>query len=156
MSGTTTLDIHGHSWAEAIETFIEFCNSALLQTDGRSGVTLDVMHGYGSTGTGGVLRSRLRGFLERNNDCIEFRTGEAADANPGHTLVTLLKMLPDTSELLAEQIWEYCTSAKSMSKITGAFRRHGQPKVSQALRTLEKQNRLLVVHNNAHKLFRAR
>ena len=49
--------------------------------------SLDVVHGYGSTGEGGVIRGRLRGFLERHNDCLEFRPGENVDGNQGHTIV---------------------------------------------------------------------
>ena len=60
-----TLDLHGLTWTEAQAAFIDFYNGAVRQASGNAGSRLDVVHGYGSTGTGGVLRTRLRGFLER-------------------------------------------------------------------------------------------
>lgn len=59
-----TIDLHGLTWTEAQAAFIEFYNGAVRQAGGKAG-SLNVVHGYGSTGTGGVLRTRLRGFLER-------------------------------------------------------------------------------------------
>ena len=58
------LDLHGLTWAEAEASFIEFYNQTVRQAD-KDAVRLDVVHGYGSTGTGGVLLTRLRGFLGR-------------------------------------------------------------------------------------------
>ena len=47
--------------------------------------------------------------------------------------------------MLAEQVWDYCQIPKSRGKIMGRFRRHGQPKIKQAIRSLEKQSRLRTV-----------
>ena len=89
-SNLRILDLHGLTWAEAEASFIEFYNQKLRQA-GKDAVGLGVVHGYGSTGTGGVLLTRLRGFLGRYESCSDFQTGEKVDGNPGHTIVVPLK-----------------------------------------------------------------
>ena len=61
--GTRELDLRGRTWSEAIKEFISFYNHALETTDDSHGVQLTIIHGYGSTGEGGAIRKRLRGFL---------------------------------------------------------------------------------------------
>ncbi len=138
-----TLDLHGKTWAEALAEFREFYNAAVLAVDGGGGA-LEVVHGYGSTGTGGRLRTSLRTYLERQRRAglLTYQTGEAADGNPGHTLVTGLEPLPPAGADLAEAIGEYCARPQTSRKILNAFRRHGDPQVRQALRELESQKRL--------------
>ncbi len=140
--GTSEIDLHGRTWLEAQEEFIAFYNHVLEESDGASGVQLSVIHGYGSTGEGGILRKRLRGFLERFADHLEFVPGEELDGNSGHTVVAPLQRLPDRDGLLADEIWSYCERPRSKSKVIGKFRRNGAPKVIQAVRSLEKQGRL--------------
>ena len=101
------------------------------------------------------FRSRLRGFLQRHENCLEFRLGEKVDGNQGHTIVIPMKVLPDTRDLLIEQVWEFCATPKTPSKITGKFRRHGDREVLQAIRILEQQRRLEVTQKGSHKLYRA-
>ncbi len=151
MSDTNTLDLHGQTWLEALETFLEFYNNTIQRADNKPVATLEVVHGYGSTGEGGVLRSRLRGFLQRHEDYLQFRL----DGNPGHTMVIPLKLLPDTKNMLAEKVWDYCANAKSLSKITGRFRRSGHPEVMDAIRTLELQRRLKAVQKGTLKLYKS-
>lgn len=151
MPDNRTLDLHGLIWDEALAAFVAFYNDARRQSGGK----LDVVHGYGSTGTGGVLRQRLRAFLQKNNDRLEFFPGEQVDGNPGHTVIVPLKPLPSASDTLAEQVWSYCASPKSLEKITGEFRKFGQPEVLRAVRELEGQRRLRTVVKGAHKLYQA-
>lgn len=139
-----TIDLHGKTWTEAQAEFLDFYNRTVA-VPGRAPQPVDVVHGYGSTGSGGVLRRRLRAFLVRYPHCLEFKPGEDIDNNPGHTLVFPLKRLPDTGGLLAEQIWEYCDNPRTIGKITGRFRRFGDPQVKQAVRTLQRQGRLAPV-----------
>lgn len=138
---TRELDLHGHTWSEAKAEFIDFYNDALEQAGYVTGIQLTVIHGYGSTGEGGVLRKRLRGLLCRLEGRLEFTPGEEVDGNMGCTVVTPLKPIPE-DDLLTEEIWDYCKRPRVRSKITGRFRRHGHPKVVQAIRLLEKQGRL--------------
>ena len=102
-----------------------------------------------------MLRQRLRGFLAKYPQCLEFKPGEDVDGNPGHTLVLPLRKLPDTGGLLAEHIWEYCENPRTVSKIAGRFRRFGDAQVQQAIRTLEKQGRLRQVSKGRLKEYAA-
>ena len=137
----SSIDLHGKTWAEAIAEFVSSYNQAVAAA-GASSPVLEVVHGYGSTGVGGALRTRLRGFLARHSSCLQFQPGEDVDGNPGHTLVTAIKRLPDGGGMLAEQVAAYCETPKTVRKITGRFRRHGDPQVQQAIRGLVKQGRL--------------
>ena len=150
----STIDLHGKTWTEALAEFLDSYNRVARTAD-ASASTLDVVHGYGSTGSGGVLRQRLRGFLAKYPQCLEFKPGEDVDSNPGHTLVLPLRKLPDTGGLLAEHIWEYCENPRTVSKIAGRFRRFGDPQVQQTIRTLEKQGRLRQVSKGRLKEYAA-
>jgi hypothetical protein len=149
-----TLDLHGLTWAEAQVSFIEIYNRTLCQA-GKNAVRLDVVHGYGSTGTGGVLRTRLRGFLGRYEACLDFQIGEKVDSNPGHTIVVPLKPLPSLLDQLSQDIWDFCDLPRSQNKIIGKFRRHGQMAVLSTIKTLEKQKRLRPSNQGTHKFYQA-
>lgn len=135
------LDLHGKTWAEALEEFVDAYNRA-VQPGGHACRTLRVIHGYGSTGNGGVLRTRFRRFLESHQERLEFTTGERIGLNPGYTVVTPKYPLPGADAALSELVWEYCEQPKTLSKIAGQFRRYGNPRVQQAVRSLEGQKRL--------------
>jgi hypothetical protein len=135
------LDLHGKTWPEALEEFVEAYNKA-VQPGGRACRTLRVIHGYGSAGGPGILRARFRKFLEKHNTRLEFTPGEKADGNPGHTVVKPIYSLPGADAALSELVWEYCEQPKTLSKIAGQFRRYGAPRVRQAVRSLESQKRL--------------
>jgi hypothetical protein len=135
MNNNRIVDLHGMTWLEALPAFIEFYNNAVARGDKAR---LEIIHGYGSTGEGGVLRKRLHGFLEGRAGSLEVHT----DNNPGHTFITPKAALPDTVDMLCEEILAYCDTPKPQSKIIGKFRRSGQPEVLGAIRTLESQRRL--------------
>lgn len=122
---------------------------------GTSSEALEIVHGYGSSGTGGSLRRRVRSFLSLHSDRLEFQAGEDADGNPGHTIVLPIRPLPEVSDLLAEQVLEYCETARTQSRIAGKFRRYGDPSVIQAIRTLERQGRLRPVSKGRNKAYEA-
>ena len=148
-SKTVNLDLHGKIWAEAKADFIGAYNNACRQL-GRQ--ALDVVHGYGSTGRGGVIRQRLRAFLDRYPTHLTYRPGEAIDNNPGHTLVAPLKLLPTLEDQLADEIWDYCSAPRPLSKIMGRFRRHGDPKVQHAIDELVSQHRLRRIADKVSRL----
>ena len=81
--------------------------------------------------------------------------GESIDGNQGHTAVIPMLSLPSTEDALEEQVWTYCEQAKGRSKIIGKFRRHGEPTVIQAIKALESQQRLRVVHKGRVKSYEA-
>lgn len=148
------LDLHGKPWSESLVDLIDLYNRTLA--GGRSsGETLDIVHGYGSNGQGGSTRVRVRSFLARHADRLEYMTGEQVDRNPGHTVVRPIRPLPKVGDLLAEEVWEYCESPRTQRKITGKFRRHGDPRVVQAIRSLEKQGRLRTVARGREKTYEA-
>lgn len=146
------VDCHGKTWPEALAEFIALYNRA-LQSDGAA--TLDIIHGYGSGGVGGTMRVRFRAFLARYPQRLEYQPGEQVDGNRGHTLVLPIAPLPDTDDLLAEQVWEYCRQPRTLRKITGRFRRHGDRRVMQAVRALEKERRLRAVNRGRVKAYEA-
>jgi hypothetical protein len=148
-----SIDLHGRTWSESLPELIATYNGALLT--GSSSETLDIVHGYGSSGTGGSMRVRVRSFLSAHSSCLEFMLGEEVDGNPGHTIVLAIKLLPEVADLLAEQVLEYCETARTQSKITGKFRRYGDPSVTQAIRALEKQGRLRTVTRGRNKAYEA-
>lgn len=148
------LDLHGKTWAEALEEFVDAYNRA-VQPGGHACRTLRVIHGYGSTGSGGVLRTRFRRFFESHQERLEFTTGEKIGLNPGYTLITPKHPLPGADAALSELVWEYCEQPKSLSKIVGQFRRYGNPRVQQAVRSLESQKRLRKVVKGKTSAFEA-
>ena len=148
-----SIDLHGRTWSESLGELIATYNRIL--TTGPSSEVLEVVHGYGSSGTGGSLRRRVRSFLTAHNDRLEFKPGEESDGNPGHTIVLPVRPLPEVGDLLAEQVLEYCETARTQSKIAGKFRRYGDPKVIEAIRSLEKQGRLRAVAKGRNKAYAA-
>lgn len=149
------IDLHEKTWHEALPEFIAFYNEAIQRSAGGPSARLNVIHGYGSSGTGGVLRKRLHNFLKDHalQGRLEFTPGEHVDANPGHTLVQPLQPLPATHETLAEEIWAYCQRPRTLSKISGKFRRHGEPTVKAAIEPLIRQRRLRVVGKGSRKTY---
>jgi hypothetical protein len=151
-----TLDLHGKTWAESLAEFREFYNGA-ARSHPHVGVLLEVVHGYGSTGQGGRLQTSMRTYLERQSKAglLSYRTGEAVDGNPGHTLITTLKLLPAAGDDLADGIWEFCARPQTHSKVMNRFRRHGDPQVQRALRELQGQKRLKSVAVGREKGYQA-
>ena len=137
-----SIDLHGLTWAEAQEEFISFYNGALAEAGSSACGQLHVIHGYGSSGDGGLLGNRIRGLLLRFDDRLEFTPGEKLSGNPGVTIVTPLRRLPAVADLLEQEILTYCERPRSPSKISGKLRRHGSPKITQAIKSLQKQGRL--------------
>ena len=152
-SQTQVLDLHGLSWPEARKRFVDFYN-ALVSGKGRA--RLEIVHGWGASGHGGVLRNRLRRFLSAYPESLEFTPGEEVDGNRGCTYVTPLEPLPDATDALAEAIWDFCRRPRAMSKVAGQFRRHGDPQVLAAMRYLKKQGRLIETNKGGASLLEAR
>ena len=153
--GTYEIDLHGQAWRDALGDFLRLYEDAVDEAGDSGSASITVIHGYGSTGEGGVLRTRLRHFLARFEDYLEFTPGENIDGNQGSTVVRPLKRLPDSTELLSEDIWEYCQTPKTRSKIAGRFRRHGDPRVFEAIRSLERQGRLHKVYKRRYTMYEA-
>ena len=138
---STELDLHGQTWTEALATFEAECQWQLARSNG-SPVTIRVIHGYGSTGQGGVIKDRLRAFCARFPEHLNATAGEKLDGNAGITHVTVSGSFPDEIERLAEEIHRYCNRGRTTGEIDGRFRRHGKPRVAQATALLKRQGRL--------------
>ncbi len=155
MAGDKTIpvrvDLHSCSVAEALEAFRKAYQE---QVHKRSPRPLEVVHGYGSGGRGGAIRSRLRAYLHRQDSRLVFRPGEQVDGNPGYTLVYPKAPLPATRDILAEEILTYCTTSRTEERIAGHFRRYSEPAVIAALKSLETQGRLVIEVKGKYKCFR--
>jgi dsDNA-specific endonuclease/ATPase MutS2 len=84
MSENRSIDLHNYTVAEAIREFARFYNGCV-----RSGYRgrLEVIHGYGSSGSGGVIREDLRKYLKAHAEVFgEFLAGESL-RNPGVTIL---------------------------------------------------------------------
>jgi hypothetical protein len=140
------------SWNEARDVFIESFNRALRESRGGHVDRLDVIHGYGSSGEGGVIRDRLRAFLSRNVEHLEFVPGEDEAGNPGRTYVTPVKALPTAFEQLTERVWEYCAVAKPLAKVKSRFWRD-ELRAERAVEELERTGRIRVIRRGRVKLY---
>jgi hypothetical protein len=147
------LDLHGFTKLEAIEEFIKFYNARVK----KGNLTpFDVIHGYGSSGVGGVLLTRIRGFLSNFPDELDFDFGkDPFAANPGATRVIPKKTLPEAVDLLSEGILDFCEAPKTLSKIIGKFHRYEEAKIQNAIKQLEKQNRLKFFYKGSFKVYQA-
>lgn len=140
--GTIELDLHGWTWSEAIEEFIRVYNDAVEPNDELATLDIVVIHGYGSSGEGGVIRHRLRAFLRRFPERVNFTPGEESNSNQGCTVVRPLTKLPRSLDILEEEIAGFCEQPRTKNAIAGKFRRHGDRRVLNAIQTLVRQGRL--------------
>jgi hypothetical protein len=84
MPETRSIDLHTRTVSEAIREFVRFYNACV-----RAGFhgRLEVIHGYGSSGSGGVIREELRKYLKAHEEVFgEFLPGESL-RNPGVTIL---------------------------------------------------------------------
>ncbi|HXK49253.1 MAG TPA: Smr/MutS family protein [Clostridiales bacterium] len=140
------IDLHEMTVSEALEYFIDIYNS-------NKGQSLKIIHGYGSTGVGGRIRSAVRNFIESNKNCfsrIEF--GEVVERNQGYTIVYYRSSLPEKDDILKDKIITYCTiSHKTKEKIIGNFRKFGTGAVNQAVKDLVSAGRITEIKGKVKK-----
>jgi hypothetical protein len=146
-----TLDLHSYLEHEAIDLFLSFYNRQIYN---GSRATIKVIHGYGSSGEGGIIRNKLRALLEANPNLVSFDPGEKIDGNPGYTLVYPLQILPTQLDILSMEILSYCTSLRSEEKIAGKFRKFGDVAVRNSLKNLERQGRISIQWKGKYKCYR--
>lgn len=140
------IDLHEMTVSEALDYFIGTYNS-------NKGQSLKIIHGYGSTGVGGRIKSAVRNFIESNINCfsrIEF--GENIDRNQGCTIVHYRSELPQKDDILKEKIRNFCAiTPKTMEKIAGEFRKFGSGAVMNALKELVNSGRLIEIKGKVKK-----
>ncbi len=84
MNESRSIDLHNCTVAEAIGQFVRFYNGCV-----RSGYRgrIEVIHGYGASGVGGVIKQELRKYLAAHSNVFgEFLPGESL-RNPGVTIL---------------------------------------------------------------------
>jgi len=145
------INLHGYTVDKALELFIMNYNLC-LNTD-TNNIEICVIHGYGSTGEGGKIRSSLRKYLSKHPDKLQWFCGEQRNGNAGITFVKPKKILPETYENLAHDIYHFCFTPKTKSKIAGYFRKQGDQRILKAIQYLEKKNRLKTVWKGKHKCY---
>lgn len=151
--GHVELDVHGYTVQQALDAFVNTYNRELARQTRRD---IHVIHGYGSSGEGGVIRDRLRAYLARFADRLDWIEGEALERNPGLTVVRPRRPLPDALSQLAGEILAYCQPGKTIGQITNKFSyRHGESQVKEAVRELDRAGRLNVVSKGKHKKYEA-
>jgi DNA-nicking Smr family endonuclease len=85
MNNSRSINLHGCTVPEAISQFTDFYNDCV-----RSGYHgyIDVIHGYGSTGQGGAIRTALQQYLESYSSHLEMCVFGDAIGNPGIGIFT--------------------------------------------------------------------
>jgi hypothetical protein len=143
MTESRSVDLHHRTVAEALREFIRFYNDCLR---GNYRGRIEVIHGYGSTGSGGVIRKKLREYLAAHAESFgSFLDGDGL-GNPGVTIVYPKKLLPETaggggaSSLLnpaQEAIRKYCATPKAKERILIKLRgRFGDRVLSAEIHTM--------------------
>ncbi|MCK5133579.1 MAG: Smr/MutS family protein [Candidatus Sabulitectum sp.] len=148
----TEIDLHGYQVVEAIDIFVKHYNAKVKKGDPGS---ITVIHGYGSTGEGGRIRTALRKLLETHDSYLSFQDDIW---NPGKTVVRPNKALSEGAGIVSSEILEYCSSSssRSESKVLGKFRRYGDINVRNTLRRLVKQGALSTVRKGRHTIYRVK
>jgi hypothetical protein len=77
-----SIDLHGKPLVVAIREVVKCHNGEARY---RRQAVIRVIHGYGSSGVGGVIRHALRAYLMAHG--VEYQTGEYVERNPGVTLI---------------------------------------------------------------------
>lgn len=141
------LDLHGYTAAEAVDLFLRFYNSRVGKGDLSR---FRVVHGYGSGGTGGRIRTLLRKLLTASEESLTF---EYDPYNEGVTVVVPGKRLPEGAGIIWAEILEFCQAGKSESKILGKFRNYGDLNVKRTLQKLVKQGKLSCSRKGKHSIY---
>ena len=68
--------------------------------------------------------------------------------NQGCTVVKPLAKLPNSYDMLEEQITDYCEQPRTKNAIAAKFRRHGDRRVSDAIQNLMQQGRICKTRKN--------
>jgi hypothetical protein len=131
------IDLHDTKLEDAIPFFITKYNEFYL--NGFKG-EIEVIHGYGSSGIGGVIKKRFKSFSEAYNTYFNARYTN----NLGVTFITPKKLIPKENFLLENEILIFCSnSPKSMNKIKNNFlKKYKQEDIKKSVLSLLKKNLL--------------
>jgi hypothetical protein len=141
------LDVHGLTVDEALKAFVEFYNRHAKR---RSHEPVRVVHGWGSSGQGGRIRLKLRGLLAKATPYLEWKPGEDVEGNLGVTIVYPRKAIQADESRLATAILEFCSTARTESKIAGEFRGYQSREIKETIRSLLRRGQMKEVVKGAH------
>lgn len=118
-----------------------------------------MIHGYGSSGEGGVIRRKLRTFLSANADRFKRVIEGESLGNPGVTCVEAKGRLPAAqagATPLASAILAFCQTPKSENKILiKLIGRFGDPAIRSEVRELLRSGALEPVRSDGEIKYRA-
>ncbi len=144
-----SLDLHGYTVAEALDLFVSHYNSRVAGGDLSR---FQVIHGWGSGGSGGKIRTALRRLLSFFQEALTLQTDPV---NPGMTWVLPSRRLPEGAGFLYGEILEYCAAPRTEGKIPGRYRRYGDLRVKNALRQMESAGKLARSRKGRHTVYTA-
>jgi len=144
------INLHGYTVDKALAQFITNYNLIIKNSQNTK---ICVIHGYGSTGEGGKIRSSLRKYLSEQTDKLQWFCGEQINGNAGITYIQPKRTLPEPYENLAHEIYHFCQTPKTREKIAGHFRKHGDQCTLKAIKHLEHSNQLKIVWKGKHKCY---
>ena len=133
------LDVHGLTVNEALKVFVDFYNR---QVRSSSRVSLRIIHGWGSSGEGGKIRTKLRQLLTEAQPNLEWKAGEDLEGNPGVTIVYPHKLIQPRENELEAEILKFCSVPRTESKIAGQFRKYEPREIKQAIRALLRRGQI--------------
>jgi hypothetical protein len=143
MPETQSIDLHERTVPQAIREFVRFYNDCV-----RAGYRgrIEVIHGYGSTGSGGVIRKKLREYLAAHAEKLGSLLPGDSLGNPGVTIVYAKKLLPASvagggamplPNAAQEAIRKYCDTPKAKERILIKLRgRFGDRVLSAEIRNM--------------------
>ena len=138
------LDLHGLTVNAALERFVQEYNVRVKC--GQLGCW-EIIHGYGSSGEGGVIRNKLRAFLGQHRDKLKYEAGDKY-GNPGWTWVYPKMKLPDHREQLIAHILDFCSAPKSDEKVLREFTNESGLQVKDTIRSLVKLGTLKTINKS--------
>jgi len=141
-----TLDLHELKADDAIKYFLNEYESYQKTRE-----AFRLVHGYGSSGEGGKIMRRIRKILQDNSDKLKYTFGEDIDGNPGYTIVYPNKMIAQFTDLLTQEILDFCEVSKVQGKILSKFRKHGDSNIIRTLKNLEKRKMIKAGSKGIHK-----
>jgi len=148
------IDLHELNSLNAIEQFIKYYNERVKK---KLYGEIEIIHGYGSTGQGGVIKRKLHKLFNDNLKKLSYKPGEDFSLNPGITMVKPKLLLPEASNILFNEILDFASdNPKSLEKITGKFRKYSTPVVTDAIKALVKKELLEVVNKGKVKCYQSK
>src|SRR5579862_8354681 len=133
------LDVHGLTVNEALKVFVDFYNRHARSS---SREPFRVIHGWGSSGEGGKIRSKLRQLLAEAGPNLDWKGGEDLEGNPGVTIIYPRKVIQPRENELETAIQEFCSIPRTESKIAGQFRKYEPREIKQAIRSLLRRGQI--------------